>query len=138
MLDSGAGNHVRAKFDAPGHDILPTRHLGFRNASGGSILAEGEVDLKFVDNQIGRTGQSRFVVGPVKRPLFSTGKICDKNHIALYSKKGAIIVDEAVARPIVAQLLPHAKLSFRRDADTNGLYVLDEKLEALFTRPVKK
>ena len=91
-----------------------------------------------MDNQIGKPGTAKFIVGPVERPLFSTGMICDKGHIALFSSKGAFVVDEALARPIVEKLLPSAKLSFKRNGATNGLYELEGRVATLFTRPVAK
>ena len=120
------------------YPINATSHRGFRNASGGAIPATGEVEIAFTDNQIGKCGTAKFVVGPVKRPLLSTGMICDKGHIAIYSSKGAFVVDEAVARPVVEALLPQAKLSFKRNGATNGLYELDAQLATPFTRPVTK
>ncbi len=54
IMDSEAGNHVCARDDAPESELHKTTHLGFKNASGGSIKAEGEMDIKFVDNQLER------------------------------------------------------------------------------------
>ena len=138
IMDSGAGNHVCDEDDVPNHDIRKTSHTGFKNASGGCIPARGEADVHFINNQIEKGGTSRFILGPVKRPLFSTGRICDKNNIALFSSRGAFVVDEATAMPLVQQLLPSAKLSFKRDASTNGLYVLDGRLQAPFPRQAKR
>ncbi len=137
-MDSGSGNHVCAKDDAPECEMHRTSHPGFRNASGGSIPAQGEIDVDFVDTQINKGGNSRFIVGPVKRPLFSTGRICDKQMITIFSSNGCFVVSESDARPIVEQLIPKSKLTFKRDATTNGLYVLDARLATPFPRPVPK
>ena len=138
IFDSGAGSHVCDEDDVPDHDVKDTKHRGFKNASGGAIPARGEAEVAFMDHQIGKPGTAKFIIGPVKRPLFSTGMICDKGHIALYSSKGAFVVDEAVARPIVQSLVKHAKLSFKRDQSTNGLYELEGSLTTPFHRQVTK
>ena len=138
ICDSGVGSHVCAADNIPDHKPVATMHRGFKNASGGAIPAEGEAEIAFMDSQIGKPGTAKFIVGLVKRPLFSTGMICDKGHIALFSSKGAFVVDETAARPVVQQLLSSAKLSFKRDVSTNGLYELQGEVLPLFTRPVSK
>ena len=54
IIDSGAGSHVCADDDAPGFTVNKTSHRGFKNASGGYILADSEADISFTDNQIGK------------------------------------------------------------------------------------
>ena len=48
------------------------------------------------------------------------------------------VVSDEVARPVLESLRPMAKLTFKRDTGTNGLYVLEGKLvdpKTPFTRP---
>ena len=113
-------------------------HPGFKAANGSSIPAKGEVSVTYTDNQIDRDAVSTFIVGEtITRPLMSTGAMCDRGNIAIYGSKGAVIVDEAEARPLIAPLLSNAKLSFLRSGP-GGLYELNATLrEPGFTRPAK-
>ncbi len=92
--------------------------------------------MKFRDNASGEDGSADFLVAKVTRPIFSQGAICDKGNITISSSKGAFVVDEALARPVIASLMQHAKLTFSRTGP-GALYELDGTLlPQSFTRQV--
>ncbi len=138
LLDSGACTHACDTRDAPEATMQATTHPGFRAANGSSIPAKGKIEVCYTDNQIGKNAVSTFIVGEnISRPLMSTGEICDKGNLAIYSNKGAIIVDEKDARYLVAPLIAKAKLSFRRTG-FGALYEFNATLHPGFTRQVAK
>ena len=101
--------------------------------------------VRFKDNFLGKEASATFIAAPVTRPIFSTGEICDKGNITIHSSRGAFVVSDELARPLVTQLQKHAKLSFTRNGP-GGLYEFDATLMPAqstnnepvpFTRPVK-
>ena len=64
------------------------------------------------------------------------GAICDKGNVTISGSKGAFVVNEKLAEPLIASLVQHAKLSFSR-AGPGALYELDGTLLPQgFLRPV--
>ena len=77
--------------------------------------------VRFNDNSLGCEGEAEFLVALVTRP------ICDKGNIAIHSSRGAFLVDEKLAMPVVAQLKEHAKLYLCRNGP-GSLYELNASL----------
>ena len=101
-LDSGAVVHVMDRFDAPGHDVVPSsgsqRGQYFVAANGEHIHNEGktstEMHVPRGGGSDGRLGCD-FQIAKVSRPLMSMSKICDKGLQVLTTKKSAVVMTEA-------------------------------------------
>ena len=128
-MDSGAGRCICNASDLPGVPIQQSDHPGFRGAGGDGILVKGKATVKLRDNVGGREATATFLAAAVTRPILSTGEICDRGNVAIHGAHGAFIVDEIVARPILEQLKPHAKMVFARKG-AGGLYELNANLIA--------
>jgi len=117
--DSGAGNHVCSREDAPGYSVQPSegskRGTGFVGVDGVRIANEGEVEL----NLAGPQGKfkSTFQVAKVTRPLMSIARICDKGHRVVFEKSHASVLN-AQGQEIC------------RFARRGNLYMIDVKLKA--------
>jgi len=117
--DSGAGNHVCSREDAPGYSVQPSegskRGTGFVGVDGVRIANEGEVEL----NLAGPQGKfkSTFQVAKVTRPLMSIARICDRGHRVVFEKSHASVLN-AQGQEIC------------RFARRGNLYMIDVKLKA--------
>jgi len=117
--DSGAGNHVCSREDAPGYSVQPSegskRGTGFVGVDGVRIANEGEVEL----NLAGPQGKfkSTFQVAKVTRPLMSIARICDKGHRVVFEKGHASVLN-GQGQEIC------------RFARRGNLYMIDVKLKA--------
>ena len=99
--DSGAGDHVLAKVDAPGHAVKESpgskRGQKFKGAGGHVMDNEGQILLEMLapledgkSNEIDVTWQ----VTDVCRPLLSISKVCDKGqHTVTFDAKRAVVRD---------------------------------------------
>ena len=99
--DSGAGDHVFARVDAPGHSVKespgPKRGQKFKGAGGHVMDNEGEILLEMLApledgnfNEVDVTWQ----VTDVCRPLLSVSKVCDKGqHTVTFDAKRAVVRD---------------------------------------------
>ena len=100
-VDSGAGDHVLAKVDAPGHTVTESpgskRGQKFKGAGGHVMDNEGQILLEMLApledgnfNEVDVTWQ----VTDVCRPLLSVSKVCDKGqHTVTFDAKRAIVRD---------------------------------------------
>ena len=143
IMDSGAGRHIANKNDVRGYRLDKSDHPGFRGAGGEEIPVDGKTTVHFRDNATGSNGNADFLIVNVTRPIFSQGAICDKGNITISSSKGVFVIDESIARPVIASLTSHAKITFSRSGP-GALYELDGALMEQpkpeqpqpFTRPV--
>ena len=99
--DSGAGDHVLARVDAPGHPVTESpgskRGQKFKGAGGHVMDNEGQVLLEMLApmedgefNEVDVTWQ----VTDVCRPLLSVSKVCDKGqHTVTFDAKRAVVRD---------------------------------------------
>jgi hypothetical protein len=117
--DSGAGNHVMAREDAPGYQVQPSegskRGKGFVGVDGVRIPNEGEVEM----NLAGPQGKfkSTFQVAKVTRPLMSIARICDRGHKVVFEKGHASVLNSQGQE-------------ICRFARRGNLYMIDVKLRA--------
>ncbi len=117
--DSGAGNHVCSREDAPGYSVQLSegskRGTGFVGVDGVRIANEGEMEL----NLAGPQGKfkSTFQVAKVTRPLMSIARICDRGHKVVFEKGHASVLN-AQGQEIC------------RFARRGNLYMIDVKLKA--------
>jgi hypothetical protein len=117
--DSGAGNHVMSREDAPGYQVQPSegskRGKGFVGVDGVRIPNEGEVEL----NLAGPQGKfkSTFQVAKVTRPLMSIARICDRGHKVVFEKGHASVLNSQGQE-------------ICRFARRGNLYMIDVKLRA--------
>jgi len=117
--DSGAGNHVLSREDAPGYKVGPSegsrRGKGFVGVDGVRIPNEGEVEL----NLAGPQGKfkSTFQVAKVTRPLMSIARICDRGHRVVFEKGHASVLNTKGEE-------------ICRFARKGNLYMIDVKLKA--------
>ena len=99
--DSGAGDHVLARVDAPGHAVAESpgsvRGQKFKGAGGHVMDNEGQILLEMLAplegdkfNEVDVTWQ----VTDVCRPLLSVSKVCDKGgHTVTFDAKRAVVRD---------------------------------------------
>ena len=91
--DSGAGDSVLDKTDAPGHAVTESRgsRVGacFVAADGERINNEGEVHLAMRPNESSAEIDAKFQVAKVTRPLWSISQICDGDLEVLFTKTHA-------------------------------------------------
>ena len=116
-----------------------TNHPGFTGAGGDGITVTGRTMVTFRDNALRGKNKActEMLLAKVTRPILSQGKMCDAGNIVISSKHGCFVVSEDVARPVVEKLMSHAKMTFKRDASTSGLYELDATItEETFQRQV--
>ncbi len=136
VLDTGAGDHVLDRFDAPGYAVEESagskRGQHFTAAGGHKIANQGQMVLSLkVQSGSGKEVDiaSTFQVASVTRPLWSVSKICDTGHWAKFTAKDATIFDE--------NNVPVATFERR-----GGLYVGKVKLRNPrhpgFTRPASR
>ena len=95
VLDSGAGEHVADRIDAPGYMVTESdgskRGQNFLAAGGHKMPNQGEMCLRLVVPNGNRADEERssiFQVAAVTRPLWSVSKICDKGHWVKFTKNG--------------------------------------------------
>ena len=100
-VDSGAGDHVLARVDAPGHRVVESpgskRGQKFKGAGGQVMDNEGQILLEMLAplegedfNPVDVTWQ----VTDVCRPLLSVSKVCDKaKHTVTFDDKRAVVRD---------------------------------------------
>ena len=100
--DSGAGDHVLSRVDAPGHPVQESpgsrRGQKFKGAGGHVMDNEGQIVLEMLApveeegefNEVDVTWQ----VTDVCRPLLSVSKVCDKGqHTVTFDDKKAVVRD---------------------------------------------
>ncbi len=100
-LDSGAGDHVMARVDAPGYEVKESagsrRGQNFLGAGGHRMPNEGQMILSLLAPS-GKDGEeaisSIFQVSGVTRPLWSVSKICDAGYTARFNKWRVEILDD--------------------------------------------
>ena len=117
--DSGAGNHVLSREDAPGYAVASSegsrKGKGFVGVDGVRIPNEGQVELNLAGPQ-GRF-KSTFQVAKVTRPLMSIARICDRGHRVIFEKSHASVLNEQGQEVC-------------RFARRGNLYMIDVKLKA--------
>ena len=99
--DSGAGDNVASKADAPGYEVKESaasrRGGNFVGAGGHRMKNQGEM-LLHMQAPVGEEGQlspvdAMFQVADVCRPLFSVSRICDKgDNKMIFDKRKAVVV----------------------------------------------
>ena len=82
----------------PGYKLESSDHPGFSGPSGETIKVDGKARVRFSDELAGTMAEATFIVAPVTRPIMSGGDINDKGYITISSAKGALVVDESIAR----------------------------------------
>ena len=99
--DSGAGDHVLSRVDAPGHPVTESpgslRGQKFKGAGGHIMDNEGQILLEMLapleggeTNEVDVTWQ----VTDVCRPLLSISKVCDSGqHTVAFNSKKAVVRD---------------------------------------------
>ena len=102
VLDSGAGEHVADRIDAPGYTVTESdgsrRGQNFLAAGGHKMPNQGEMNLQFRVPNVGGTDvdlSSIFQVAAVTRPFWSVSKICDKGHWVKFTQKDATVYNAA-------------------------------------------
>jgi len=102
VLDSGAGEHVADRIDAPGYTVTESdgskRGQNFLAAGGHKMPNQGEMNLRLKVPNGGRAEEeisSIFQVAAVTRPLWSVSKICDKGHWVKFTQKDATVYTAA-------------------------------------------
>ena len=121
--DSGAGDHVASKADAPGHPVkesAASRRGGkFVGAGGHKIPNQGEMLVRMEAPCEGEDESSiaaTFQGADVCRPLFSVARICDKgNNTMTFDKSKALVKN------------PHGKVLCKFERQGN-LYVAKMKV----------
>ena len=100
-LDSGAGDHVADRADAPGYAVEESRGSKrgqkFKAAGGHTMPNQGQATLNVLlpGAQNGEESASTvFQVASVTRPLWSVSKICDSDYTVLFNKREAKIFDD--------------------------------------------
>ncbi len=101
VLDSGAGEHVADRLDAPGYSVEVSegsrRGQNFLAAGGHRMRNEGQVQMELVVPSAGDKEEaisSIFQVAKVTRPLWSVSKICDQGHWVKFRKHDATVFTE--------------------------------------------
>ena len=99
-LDSGSGEHVASKKDAPSYTVVPSagsragQH--FIAANNARIPNQGEFTLSLrgeaEQGKKGRAIKSTFQVANVTRPLWSVGRICDAGLEVKFNKDYASVL----------------------------------------------
>ena len=99
-LDSGSGEHVASKKDAPSYTVVPSagsragQH--FIAANNARIPNQGEFTLALraaaAQGKKGRAIKSTFQVANVTRPLWSVGRICDAGLDVKFNKDYASVL----------------------------------------------
>ena len=95
-LDSGCGEHVADKEEAPGYSVHPSagsiRGQKFIAAGVHKMADRGEFTLQLrTSDGKGRSLKSTFQVANVTRPLWSVSKICDEGFSVLFNTHKAVI-----------------------------------------------
>ena len=99
-LDSGSGEHVASKKDAPGYSVVPSAGSragqNFIAANNAKIPNQGQFTLSLrgegKDGKKGRDIKSTFQTAAVTRPLWSVGRICDEGFDVKFSKDIAVVL----------------------------------------------
>ena len=101
VLDSGAGEHVADRLDAPGYAVEESagskRGQHFTAAGGHKMPNQRQMvlSIRVPDGSGGEEAlASTFQVASVTRPLWSVSKICDAGYWAKFTAKGATIFDD--------------------------------------------